>query len=64
MAKMTPEEREWRRAHYVQGQRALARRIVERQATQITPAERESFVKERLAYYERVAAVPAGSFSA
>jgi len=61
---MTAEERAWRKALYVRDQRELARRIVERQAASVDPAERESFVSERLAHYERVARVPSGSFSA
>ncbi len=42
----------------------LAKRIVERQVAHIAPAERKRFAAERLAYYERVARVPPGSFSA
>jgi hypothetical protein len=62
--KRTPKERAEDRARYVRDQRTLARRIVERQLDRVAPAERDMFVQERLAYYERVARVPPGSFSA
>ena len=62
--KRTPEERAEDKAHYVRDQRMLARRIVERQVARIAPAERTRFAAVRLAYYERAARVPPGSFSA
>jgi len=62
--KRTPEERAEHKAHYVRDQCMLAKRIVERQVAHIAPAERKRFAAERLAYYERVARVPPGSFSA
>jgi hypothetical protein len=62
--KRTPEECVEHKAHYMRDQRMLARRIVERQVALVAPAQREQFVAERLAYYERAAHVPVGSFSA